>query len=144
MSRQRRSQRTKTTPTVWEPNILTVIHKVGMSRQRRTQRTNEPNILTVIHKVGMSRQRRTQRTNEPSILTDIHEPLLNTINSPEEGRTAESSKKKEYRRQQKTEIVVKMMRVVLTPTTVGCLRTQKSMTLAHIAKSTLVAKKPNS
>ena len=27
---------------------------------------------------------------------------------------------------------------------VGCLRTQKSMTLAHIATSTLVAKKPNS
>ena len=41
-------------------------------------------------------------------------------------------------------VVVIIVIVVVVVVVVGCLRTQKSMTLAHIATSTLVAKKPNS
>ena len=54
---------------------------------------------------------------EPNILTDIYEPLLNKINSPEEGRTAESlyrSRRRNAEDNRKTEIVVqRKMRIVL-------------------------------
>ena len=59
---------------------------------------------------------------EPNILTDIHEPLLNKINSPEEGRTAESlyRRRKNTEDNRKTEIVVqRKIRIVLTPTTIA-------------------------